>query len=83
MNDKPKQKPLHKIRDGRISATIWANPMKDGKTLYSVTFSRLYKQGESLKDSTSFGRNDLLVVAKLAQDAHSFIAEAINVKVTS
>ena len=69
-----KNKPLHKIRDGRISATIWANQTKDGKTMHSVTFSRLYKVGETLKDSSSFGRSDLLVVAKLASEAHSWIA---------
>ena len=69
-----KNKPLHKLRDGRVSATIWANQTKDGQTMYNVTFSRVYKFGETLRDSSSFGRTDLLALAKLASDVHSWIA---------
>jgi hypothetical protein len=69
-----KNKPLHKLRDGKITATIWSNQTKDGKTMHSATFSRFYQVGEKLKDSSSFGRSDLLAVAKLASEAHSWIA---------
>ena len=37
--------------------------------------SRLYKDGDEGKSSQSFGRNDLLVLAKVADQAHSPISE--------
>lgn len=71
-----KKKPAQKIRDGRLSATLWANQTKEGATIYSVSFSRLYKVGEQLRDSASFSPDDLLRVAKLASEAHSWILAA-------
>ena len=47
-----------------------------GKTRYSVTFSRIYRDAEGQwKTTQSFGRNDLLVLAKVADRAHSRIFE--------
>ena len=40
---------------------------------HNVTFSRLYKDGGSWKSTQSFGRNDLLLLAKVADQAHSRI----------
>lgn len=67
-----KQRPAHEIRLGRIKATIWANQADNG-TWYNVTLSRTYKDGEDWKTSGSFGRDDLLTVAKVADLAHSWI----------
>jgi hypothetical protein len=39
------------------------------------TASRLHKDGETWKRSDSFGRDDLLLVAKVADQAHSWIFE--------
>jgi len=69
------KKPIHKIKDRRLSAAIWANKTKDGKTVHSVTFTRVYRQGEEFRDSTSFGRFDLLAIARLAQDAYAFLSQ--------
>ena len=41
-----------------------------------MTFSRLYKDGNNWKDSTSFGRDDLPLLAKVADQAHTWIFEA-------
>ncbi len=35
--------------------------------------SRLYKDGDEWKDSTIFGRDDLPLVAKVVDQAHSYI----------
>lgn len=70
-----KQKPAHKIQYGLIQAAIWVNTTKDGSTFYNVTFSRAYKNGNNLKNTTSFRKVDLLSVAKLADQAHSWISE--------
>ncbi len=66
------KKPVHEIRLGRIKATLWENETQNGKR-HNVTLSRLYKDGENWKDSNSFGRDDLPLVAKVADLAHSWI----------
>ena len=67
-----KQRPAHEIRLGRIKATIWANQGDNG-TWFNVTLSRNYKDGEEWKSSASFGRDELLTVAKAADMANTWI----------
>ena len=69
-------KPVKTIRIGRISAAIWANPNEHG-TFYSVTFERGYRQDQEWKSTNTFGRDDLLVLAKIADLAHTWIAQAL------
>lgn len=64
--------PAHEIRIGLIKATIWGNHSKHGVN-YVVTFVRLFKNGTEWKESTRFGRDDLLVASKIADLAHSWI----------
>lgn len=73
-NQSPKQKPAHEIRLGRIKATIWENETEQG-TRHNVTVSRLYKDGDEWKQSASFGRDDLPLVAKAVDMAHTWIFE--------
>ncbi len=70
----PKQKPAHEIRLGRVKATIWANETENG-TRHNVTVSRIYKDGDDWKQTTSFGRDDLPLVAKVVDLAHLWIYE--------
>ena len=69
-----KQKPIHEVRLGLIKAAVWRN---DGETgvRYNVTLSRLYKDKDDKdwKYTDTFGRDDLLLVAKVADQAHSWI----------
>ena len=67
------QKPVHEIRLGLIKAAIWANDTDQGLR-HNVSLSRLYKEGDEWKSTGSFGRDDLLVVAKVADLAHTWIA---------
>jgi len=69
-----KTKPVHEIRLGRIRAAVWENETQNG-TRHNVTVSRLYKDGDQWKDSTSFGREDLPVVCKVLDMAHTWIYE--------
>jgi hypothetical protein len=73
-NQSSKQKPAHEIRLGRIKATIWENETDNG-TRHNVTVSRIYKDGEEWKQTGSFGRDDLPLVAKVVDLAHSWIYE--------
>ena len=69
-----KQKPAHEIRIGSIKATIWENETPNGPR-HNVTLARLYKDGDEWKRSESFGRDDLPLVAKVVDQAHSWIYE--------
>ena len=66
------QKPVDEIRIGRVKATIWRNGT-DERPRHNVTFGRLCKEADQWKSTQSFGRNDLLVLAKVADLAHSRI----------
>ena len=67
-----KQKPIHEVRLGRIKAAIWANDTDNG-VRHNVTITRIYKDGDEWKTSTSFGREELPLVAKVADLAHTWI----------
>lgn len=69
-----KAKPVHEVRLGSVKAAIWQNETSSGKR-YSVTVSRLYKDGDEWKRSDSFGRDDLPLLAKVVDQAHSWIFE--------
>ena len=66
------KRPVHEVRFGLIKAAVWENQTKVGAR-YSVTFCRLFKNGDVWKESTRFGRDDLPLVAKVADLAHSWI----------
>ena len=67
-----KQKPIHEVRLGFIKAACWKNETESG-VRYNVTFSRIYKDGEDWKSTDSFGRDDLLLLSKVADLAHTWI----------
>ena len=60
------------MRLGRVRAAIWEN-QTDGGVRFNVTLSRLYKDGDQWKDSTSLGRDDLPLAAKVLDLAHPWI----------
>ena len=72
MSTNSKARPVHEIRIGRIKAAIWGNETQNG-TRHNVTVSRIYKDGDEWKDSNSFGRDDLPLVAKVVDRAHDWI----------
>jgi hypothetical protein len=76
--EKTANRPVQTIRYGSVRAAIWRNVVDNGnasRPMYSVTFSRSYKDGENnWKNGTSFGLDDLLILAKVADEAHSWIA---------
>jgi hypothetical protein len=70
-----KLKPIHEVRFGFIKAVIWKNE-NESRAFYNVTFTRLYKEGQQWQTTGSFGRDDLLLLAKVADEAHSWICES-------
>ena len=71
-------KPVHKIRDGLLTANIWANEMTDKGVFYSVTFERSYKDGEEWKSTNSYSNGDILKMARLAEKAYDKIRDLRN-----
>jgi len=73
MPAKEKARPVHEIRLGRIKAAIWENDTQNGAR-HNVTLQRLYVDDEgNWHSSSSFGRDDLPLVGKVADLAHSWI----------
>lgn len=67
-----KTKPITEVRLGTIKAAVWKNETENG-VRYNATFCRLYKDGDKWKTTDSFGRDDLLLLAKVADRTHSWI----------
>ena len=67
--------PADRIRIGRIEAAIWENPGEKGPS-FTVTIKRRYRDKENNWQATpSMGRDDLLLLAKVADLAHSRLLE--------
>ena len=73
MSDK---KPAAKVNLYPVSAAIWRNTAEQGDAFYSVTFERSYRdKGGNWKRSDSFTSSDLLLLAKVADLAHSEVVK--------
>ena len=69
--------PVKTLRLGRIKATVWENEA-DQRKFFNVTFARTYMdEARNFHDTDSFGRDDLPLVAKLADQVHTFIFERL------
>lgn len=68
------KRPVHEIRFGHVKAAIWENETSQG-IRHNVTFQRIYRDGDTWKSTDSFGRDDLLLVQKVADLAHTWIYE--------
>jgi len=64
--------PVQTIRMGFVKASIWKNETKVGLR-HQVTVCRLFKNGDVWQESTRFGRDDLLLVARVIELSHEWI----------
>jgi len=65
-------KPVAEFRMGLVKAVVWRNETTIG-TRHNVTLVRLYQQEGHWNETTSFGRNDLPLLQKVVEQAHTFI----------
>lgn len=70
-----KSKPIHEIRLGNIKAAIWENHTEQG-IRHSLTFTRLYKDGDQWKSTVSLGRSDLPKLTAVAQRCYEWLHSA-------
>lgn len=77
-SEEEKVQPVHTLRLKNVRAAVWSNRTEAGATYLNVTFSRSYRDQEGSWHTTeSFGRDDLLLLAKVADQVHSWIWEQI------
>lgn len=70
-------RPVDRCRMGAVTVAIWQNDGPKGRPIYNASVERLYRDPETgdWKTSSSFGRDDLLNLAKAADMAHTRIHE--------
>lgn len=66
-------RPIHEIRLGHIRVSIWANENSRQNVWFNVSIVRSYRDGEAWRTTSSFGRDDLPLVAKAADMAYAWI----------
>lgn len=83
-----KSEPAHVIRFGLLRCEIARREASTG-VFFNIKLVRMYRNGDQWKESNLFGRDDLLVAAKLLDLAHTWIfahgqpAAATNAKSTA
>jgi hypothetical protein len=65
-------RPVEEIRIGAIRAAIWRNDTDSG-VRHNVTFERIFRDGQEWRSTASFGRDELLLLGKVADQAHTWI----------
>jgi hypothetical protein len=68
-------RPVHEITHFPVRVSIWENESEEGRTFYSTTVTRLYKQKGKWKSTASLNAEDLLVAAKALDAADTWIRE--------
>ena len=68
--------PAHKIRIGNLTATIWRN-QGEKANWYSVQPTRSFKTEEGWRETDALGLDDLLAMAKLLDQAHTWITDRL------
>lgn len=64
--------PIHEIRKGLIKVRIWRKRTRDG-VRYTVAVTRLFRNGDSWKESARFGRDDIPLMRLALDEAHTWI----------
>lgn len=67
------KQPTHKIRVGRVIASIWERDDEKGSRHFA-TFEHFYQVDRSWKYSNCFSVDDLLALSKAADHAHTWIS---------
>ena len=73
----PGQKPKKQFRMGLVVASVFDQPTENG-TIFNVSITKLYKENPDQPEwsrSTSFNRDDLPLVGKVADLAWTWIHE--------
>jgi len=78
-----KNKPALVLRAGTVKLVVWENTDKNGNIQKSITFDRIYKEGENDKEwktTKSFNTSHLSTISRLI---NSFIEDAYPIEKTT
>lgn len=67
-------KPVHSIRIGAVSASVFLNDGKDGEKFPSAVIRRSYKTDTGFKDSSSYGARHLNELAAVVSGLQTWFA---------
>lgn len=67
-----KKQPVHEIRLGTIIVRIWRKKTRNGIT-HTLNIVRLYRNGDAWVESSRFGRDDVPLMRKALDEAHTWI----------
>jgi hypothetical protein len=72
-----KDRPVRSVKVGSVQVAIWRNLTDDGREVFNATLERLYfdEKAEKWESSHSFGRRDMLELAKAVDVAHTVMSE--------
>ena len=65
----PSNKPVAKFQYRGVVASVFENEAENGSLFYKVSIARTYRDGEQFKSTSSFSRDDLPLVAQVANEA--------------
>lgn len=66
-------KPVHTIRIGAVSASVFLNDGKDGVKFPSAIIRRSYKTEDGYKDTSSYGARHLAELAAVIADVRTWV----------
>jgi len=66
--------PVFTTRHRALKAAVWRNESAENGPFFNVTVSRSYKDGDDWHESSSFGFDDVLIVAELLRTCYGFIS---------
>ena len=66
------RRPVHEVRRGLIRVRIWQKRARSG-VRHTVTVTRLFRNGDTWKESTRFGRDDIPLLRLVLDEAHTWI----------
>jgi hypothetical protein len=68
--------PVERIRRGPLAAAIWANQATSGRTFYSASFQRAYRDSDrEWRNLQSYNLSDLPALAVLVDETYRRICE--------
>ncbi|MGP1345498.1 MAG: hypothetical protein ACTS3F_02365 [Phycisphaerales bacterium] len=74
--NRPNDQPVSRIRLGSVAIAIWRNADEKGRVWYSATPDRSYLDADgNWQHTSSFGRDELLLLGKVASLANTRIYE--------
>ena len=73
-NTKKTNKPVHTVRIGAVSASVFLNDGKDGAKFPSAIIRRSYKTEAGFKDSSSYGARHLNELAAVVSGLQTWFA---------